>query len=620
MQPTELHTPEDLMKRISQLNDSYRAGTPEVSDEQYDNLLSKLQTLIPADKYASFVRTLMEPGGEVAHPYAMGSLRKVKYGEGQLVPWMQKNLARTLLVSEKVDGLSFVATYINGCLAKGATRGDGRTGVLITDKLLHILPNQLTEPVTLDVRGELTLTDDDHQRLGFKNRRNGTVGLINRDAVSTAAVAKIKGLAYQIKSGYMATTSVEDHLKVLRRLGFQTPSWTHIDSNQTGILGIEGMLTSYLNERKAKAPYDIDGLVISDADYRLEDQHLPDGMVAFKVNQDAVTTTVTGIEWNVTKNGLVKPVVLIEPVEIGGSTVSRVTGYNAQWLLDNGIGEGAVCGVVKSGEIIPCITDVYQTAPVVFLGECPSCGTSLDLVGVDLCCDNEACGAAGVKTVESFLSKLNIEGAKATTLEKLGIRSMDDLLDWQPDMTYKSQSSLCDEIQRKVFNAPADQLFAAMLFDGFGRKMIARLAEYYGSRLAATGAIRSVAEGKDPAEGYPEGFTSLNMGKAAASWEANLEILGRICADPRYTEPAEEVKPVGGKLEGRSFLFTGTLSMPRKQAEKLVTDNGGSIASSVSKNLTYLVAGEAAGSKLDKANKLGVTVLTEEAFKAMVAE
>lgn len=618
------HTP--LMLQICHLNDSYRAGKPEVSDEQYDSLLEQLQGMMPVDEYAFFLRQLTEPGGEVKHPYVVGSLKKVKFGEGQLEAWLTKQAGSTaltdyvLLCMPKIDGLSFVARYINGVLSTGATRGDGYFGKDISNKLTWILPAKLAKPVTLDVRGELSLTGNDHKDLGFKNRRNGSVGIINRDDARIEDLQTIKAYACQIKSGHMADATICEQLVELKSLGFLIPEFTLINTlDIENMSQVEETLAGLLTNWKENTPYSIDGLVICGVNYTLEDEFLPDGMVAFKVNQDAVQTKVTGIEWNVSKNGLVKPVVLVEPKEIDGTTVSRVTGYNAQWLLDSGIGEGASVGIIKSGEIIPKIVEVYQTAPVVFLGECPSCGTSLNMTGVDLCCDNEDCGAAGVKTVESFLSKLDIEGAKATTLENLGIRSMDDLLSWQPDTKYKSQTSLYDEILKKVFNAPADRLFAAMLFDGFGRKMIGKLIDFYGSRWEATCAVRAVAN-NETREGFclPEGFTSYNITKAAPSWEVNLELVGRICSDPRYTEPAEVEKSTGGKLEGKSFLFTGTLSMPRKQAEKLVVDNGGSIASSVGKNLTYLVAGEAAGSKLDKAKKLGVALLTEEEFKRMV--
>lgn len=626
MQPDLLA--ETLKTEITSLNASYRAGNPEISDEQYDSLLEQLQGMMPSDEYALFLRLLTEPGGEVKHPYVVGSLKKVKFGEGQLEAWLTKQAGTTaltgyaLLCMAKIDGLSFVARYINGVLATGATRGDGYLGKDISNKLTWILPAKLTKPVTLDVRGELTLTGDDHESLGFKNRRNGSVGIINRDDASIESLQAIKGYACQIKSGHMADATICEQLAELNLLGFLTPEMTTIPTFESPAPDqIEKTLSSVLIPWKETALYSIDGLVICGVNYTLEDEFLPEGMVAFKVDQDAVITTVKDVEWNVSKNGLVKPVVLVEPKEIDGTTVSRVTGYNAQWLLDNGIGEGASVGIIKSGEIIPKIVEVYQAAKVVFLGECPSCGTSLDMIGVDLCCDNEACGAAGVKTVESFLSKLDIEGAKATSLENLGIRSMEDLLAWAPDASYKSQRNLWFEIEKKIFNAPADRLFAAMLFDGFGRKMIGKLIDFYGSRWEATCAVRAVAN-DETGDGFclPEGFTSYNITKAAPSWEANLEMLGRICADTRYQQPAEEEKTItSGSLSGKSFLFTGTLSMPRKQAEKLVTDNGGAIASSVSKNLTYLVAGESAGSKLEKANKLGVVVLTEEKFKAMVA-
>ena len=625
-------TPQDiaaLKLDIARLNDCYRAGQPEISDEQYDAMLDELRGMIPVGEYGEFVRSLTEPGGDVILPYVVGSLKKIKYGENQLSTWMPKHIHKmcnpnlpNMLAMSKIDGMSFVARYINGRLSNfGATRGDGYNGVSIIHKLAHILPHELHEAVSLDVRGELTLTGDDHAEMGMKNRRNGTVGLINRDDADVADLKKIHAYVYQIKAGHMATEPVYAQLKELRNLGFETCSWNLMTVTGKDPTQIEEELARTLADWKERAPYSLDGVVICSTDYVLEPDFLPEGMVSFKVNQGAIQATVTGIEWNVSKNGLLKPVVLVTPTDIDGTTVSRVTGYNAQWLLDNGIGEGASVGIIKSGEIIPKIVEVYETAKVVFLGECPSCGTPLDMIGVDLCCDNEDCGAAGVKTVESFLSKLDIEGAKAKTLESLGIRSMEDLLTWTPDTNYKGQRNLWFEIEKKVFNAPAGKLFAAMRFDGFGRKMVGKLIDFYGSRHAATGAIHAAKQGQEPVGGYPEGFTQLNMNKAADSWFANLEMTGRICADPRYKEPAEEEKqPVGeGKLSGKSFLFTGTLSMNRKQAEKMVAANGGTIASSVSKTLAYLVAGESAGSKLEKANKLGVEVLSEQQFIEVVA-
>lgn len=613
--------PADQIKNtILNMNAAYRTGVPAASDEQYDNTLDQYRSVVSPQEYASFLRQLTEPGGDVVHTYLVGSLKKVKFGENQLIAWVNKcGLAPSLLAMSKIDGASFVATYIDGAFVRGSSRGDGYTGQDLTEKLLNILPTKLPRKVTFDIRGELTLTGEDHAKLGFKNRRNGTVGLMNRDNAKVEDVQLIKAFAYQIKSGYKSDAPVYEQLTELLSLGFKTPEFVpFIDTNLIPAAELEEHMAALMADLEIREPFSIDGLVLCSMDYCIEDAFLPDGMIAFKINADAVPTTVLDIEWNISKNGLCKPVVLIKPVEIDGSTVSRVTGYNAQWLLDNGIGSGALVGVIKSGCVIPKIVETYQTAPVVFLGECPSCGTSLDKIGVDLVCTSDFCGGAGIKEVESFLVKLDIDGAKATTLENWGIRSLDELLEWTPDQSYKSQTNLYSELETKVFNAPADRLFAAMLFDGFGRKSVGKLVAFYGCRMAASGAVRLAADGCDVE--MPEGFGMISMTKASASWERNLGMLGRICADPRYQEPATEEKAItGGKLTGMSFLFTGTLSTPRKQAEKLVTDNGGTISSSVSKNLTYLIAGEAAGSKLDKANKLGVAVLSEQEFKGMVA-
>lgn len=614
--------PNNLLNHIIQLNGAYRSGESEVTDEQYDEALDQYRALVSPEEYASARRSLTEPGGDVTHPYMVGSLKKVKFGESQLLAWLKKSgCPSSVLAMSKIDGLSFVASYIDGVYIKSSTRGDGYTGQDITQKLCWILPSKLSRKITFDIRGELTLTGNDHIKLGFKNRRNGSIGLINRDNADVDELSLLRAYAYQIKSGHMANAPVYDQLVELLELGFSTPEFVPaLDISLIPEADLEGRLATLLTDLKEREPFSIDGLVLCSMDYIIEEEFLPEGMIAFKVNADAVQTTVTDIEWNISKNGLCKPVVLLKSVEIDGTTVSRASGYNAQWLFDNGIGEGAIVGIIKSGDIIPKIIEIYTPAPVVFLGECPSCGTSLDKEGVDLVCNNDSCGAAGVKEVESLLMKLDVDGAKATTLENWGIRSLDDLLAWTPDQSYKSQTNLYSELVAKVFNAPGDRIFAAMLFDGFGRKMIGRLIEFYGSRMEATCAVSEVAS-DETSEGFalPEGFTSWNITKAAPSWERNLEMLGKICTDPRYTEPAVEVKLTGGVLEGKSFLFTGTISMPRKQAEALVTGNGGTIASGVSKTLSCLVAGDSAGSKLEKARKLGVSVLTEQEFKALVA-
>lgn len=601
-------------------NSAYRNGTPFIGDEEYDQLLSQHRSVVGILPHETFLRMLTEVGGDVAHKFVIGSLRKAKHATEDLYKYLISIEFQPIFCTEKIDGMSFVATYINGIFTSGASRGDGFTGINLTDKLIHILPTKINTTGVFTLRGELTLTGDNHIRLGFKNRRNGTIGLIGRDNISTDELKMVKAITYRILEGDGSARSIQEQLKTLEELGFSVPSNIILYPMSTPNPGeaIGDMLCTFLTTNRSKAIYNIDGVVVCPLNYAGEDVFLPEKMIAYKINQDAVQATVVGIEWNISKQRLLKPVVLVTPTEIDGTTVSRVTSYNAQWVLDNGIGEVSVVGIVKSGEIIPKIVDIYKTTPVVLPDECPSCGTILGKTGVDLICTNKHCSAAGVKEVESFLMKMNVDGAKATTIENLGIKSIDDLLDWTPDKQYKSQNSLYEELSTKIFNAPAVKLFTAMRFDGFGRKMVNKLLDHYGSYQAATVAVKEVATSKTRKEfSLPEGFTSWNITKAAPSWESNLIMLDKICTDPRYQAPEEKV--LNDNLAGKSFLFTGTLTTPRKQAEALVLNNGGVIASSVSKNLSYLIAGDSAGSKLDKANKLGVTVLSEVEFKNMVS-
>jgi DNA ligase (NAD+) len=601
----------DKMMVISRWNQLYREGNPEVTDQEYDNALDSLEKVLTPDTFHMFRRSLTEMNGDVVHHYVIGSLEKVKYDEGDFGKWYTKmKLPSYLFWSDKMDGMSYVAIYNKGILTSLATRGDGTTGCDITSKASHIqIPTTLKFCIDCEVRGELVFLDDDYLKCGYSNPRNGVVGCVTEDEVYPEKLKYVKAYAYQVLSSH---GTIIDQFDTLQYLGFTVPRHGSLPVNAT----IENTLKAIVEE---DTPYLKDGLVISMEDYTNENVFLPKRMVAFKVNSEGIPCKVVGIEWTTSKNRLIKPVVLIEPTVIDMTTVSRVTGFNCQYIRDNSINVGSVIGVVKSGQVIPYITSIikesYPNPPAV----CPACCGEVKMEGVDLVCQNESCGGASIKTVESFIKNSGIENVSEKRLAEWGINTFDDLLSWEPEIDYKSQTKFYYDLIEKVFHQDTTSIMRNFSFNGFGQTLFDKVYEY--TCMEDLYLMDRVFNTDVKEWNLPEGVGVRTIDKASDDWKINWEVLTKIINDSRYvaSQPKEKKVMLSNSLAGKSFLFTGKLSETREYFEQIVKDNGGSIASSVSKNLDYLVVGEKAGSKLDKAQKLGtVNILDEQEFTKLL--
>lgn len=598
----------NLKEQIIKANKAYRIGTPIMSDAEYDILLSKLEDEMDVIEYLSFKESLMEESGSYKHKYIVGSLNKVRYGENELDKWINKHNVKEIVVSEKLDGCSFVAEYIMGMFVKGASRGDGKTGTDWTEKLKHILPQRISTINSVTIRGELVLCGDSHTILGYKNQRNGVVGIMNEDKIVPSKLKHVTALVYDMPS---TNLNAEQIFNVLDK-DFTTPKWVKLSVDTS----IEEGLKNQLEYFKSISSYIMDGLVISTSDYVNENVYHPEKKIAFKVNSEGVKGQVTGIEWNVSKGGLLKPVVEINPIDIDGTTVKRVTGFNAKYIVDNGIGTGVNVMVIRSGEVIPKIINVLNGYPSTMKRHdiptvCPSCNSKLDWKGVDLTCTNKQCGTTKVKSLASFLIKCGVEGVTDTSLENWGIKGYRTLLAFK-GTDGKAQANFMKELETKVFSKPKEELFACMTFDGAGETNITKIINFYGGISKTT---RTLYMGTSPSE-FPEGIGYKTIVKIEEDWKSNLLNLKNIIMDSRYN-PVTVTTVNGTKLSGLSFCITGTLSKPRKHFENLVINNGGTLGS-VSKKLSYLIIGTDSGSKEDKAKSLGVTILTEEKFMEMI--
>jgi DNA ligase (NAD+) len=351
----EISNIESLKQEIIKANKAYRTGNPIISDEEYDILLSKLDCLMGFIAFDDFLISLTEEKGTIKLDYVLGSLTKLKYEEPEnLYKWINKNKIKKVFASLKVDGCSFNASYRNGMLVMCSSRGDGETGTDWTEKSKYILPTVISYAADLDIRGEFTLTDDSHVILGGKNRRNSTVGIMNEKLVVPSKLKYVKGICYEVLSG---TMEIEEQFSMLKEIGFITPEFIIFPDVTKKT---HEALKSFYTDMKTLVNYDIDGLVISSPTYKSENVFFPEAKVAFKINSEGVNATVTGVEWNISKGGLLKPVVLIVPTTINGTTIGRVTGNNAKYILENEIKEGTIVSIIRSGEVIPKIINVIN--------------------------------------------------------------------------------------------------------------------------------------------------------------------------------------------------------------------------------------------------------------------
>ncbi len=328
---------------------AYQSGTPKVSDTEYDNLKDTLRKTYPNDPYFQTVGAPVTVGRKVKLGHTIGSLNKKNSLDIQ--NWTVKY--KSLVVSEKLDGSGIYVVYDNGKLVSVATRGDGAVGQNITDKARHFLPNVIMTKDRLVLRGEAMLLGNDHTLLGFKNKRNGVAGLLNRIDYSVTDVAHVVPFFHEVIEPEMVRESMFPYIT---QLGFRVPRWCPMD---TEVLDTD-FLTDILTDWKSTADYEIDGLVLSNASSYREDTYYPDNSVAFKVNQESLWTTVIDVEWNMGRTGRCTPTVVFEPLIIGGNSIQRATAYNAKYIKDNDIKPGTKISIVLAGCIIPHITEVIN--------------------------------------------------------------------------------------------------------------------------------------------------------------------------------------------------------------------------------------------------------------------
>lgn len=645
----------------------YVDAAPTISDVEYDRLLVRLRAIeaehpawvvpwsptrrvghTPADGFAKVVRPV--PMLSLDNTYDEGDLRdfhdRVVKGLGGDHP--------TYSIEPKIDGFGIELTYVGGELRLAATRGDGTIGedVTVNVRTIRAIPVRLAEDVDLVVRGEIYLAKDVFARLNearaaageepFKNPRNTAAGSIKLLDPREVARRPMAAILYEVVDGERVARGHLASLAYLRQLGIPTS-----DHNQAAHSWDElAAAVAAWATRRDELPYEVDGLVIKVDDFAQRavlgtTSKFPRWAIAYKFPARQVTTTVRELEINIGRTGAVTPVAILTPVDVSGTTVSRVSLHNWDQVGRLGIGDGDRVLIEKAGEIIPqvlAVTERAETPRWHAPNRCPFCDDTLvreDDKVVLVCPNRLGCPAQRQAALEFFggRGQLNIDGLGekivAQLLDAGLVRDVADLFDLTAAQLGRlerfgelSAANLVAAIAKAKADATFSRLLAALGIAHVGGVVARPIAARYGRLSALVAAADATTSDELVAQLTEiEGVGAIIAGAVDRFLRDPhaRAVLDKLLA--RGVDPAEPVATaVDGPLTGKTLVVTGTLTAPRGEIHKRIEAAGGKVAGSVTKKTSYLVAGEDTGkAKLEAAAKHGVPVVDEAGLERLLA-
>lgn len=625
----ETDTEDLIISKLQLFNKEYRDGKPSISDSEYDKLFSSAKTKWPINPFFQKVGIKGEGKGKnIPLEYIMGSLENKHHYSDKEDPsyktgddidvWMEKyNNGTGFVASDKIDGVSVMVTWENGVYKHAELRGDGETGTNVTTKVLDILgscrlpwPHNYQNIKTV-VRGEIVF-DANPLDYGYKNRRNSVAGIMNRDDNRHLKLLKI--YFYELVTNRQCPGTVSQRFDTLKKMELDVVDYIIFKPNSK-------FIPQDLLNRIAKHPrdkYDIDGQVISPDKYTREDVKLPKGKVAFKAPSEFKDSVVQNVEGQISRLGRLIPVVSFNPVEIGGATLSKCSGFNYGFINDNQVGAGTKIKVCRSQEVIPYImvvTKVNSIAMLMFPTVCPSCGTTLqwDEHRVHLLCPNvSGCPVQILKKITHFFISLGLENFRESMLKKLEVKTIFDVYDLKvediEELEGWGKSSAKDFVQRiqETKNVKPEFLIAALGIPGTGRTMARTLLKHFSwdqiseCRISWNGLTTIDSIGEKRADVIIHGL------------EENKHILDGL------KNIGLTIQSSGGKLKGKCFCITGKLSEPRKNIEEFIVEHGGEPTGIKNIDGMYLVCNNpSTSSKYMKAIKMGIPIITEDDLHAL---
>jgi len=622
---------EELETVITYANDKFfNTSKPVMEDSVYDILVDFLKQKFPKSKTLKNIGAQLKSKDKVKLDYWLGSMDKIKPGSKELEKWLNKYKDNYVL-SDKLDGISALLIYRTNGDINMYTRGTASEGLDITLILKYFnIPSYETiknskykatsKNILMAFRGELILEKevfDKNWSKIMKNGRNTVSGLVNSKSINPKLAIDTKFVVYEIVDPLLLP---DEQLKLSSKLGFDTVTYKVVSSiSYTS-------LSEYLKKRREQAKYIIDGIIVTNnAIYERNTKSNPEYSFAFKdILEDQMTeATIIDIEWNVSKDGLIKPILLLDPVDIGGVTISRVTGHNAKNVVDNKLGKGAVIKLIRSGDVIPYIKEVIKPAKKV---EMPSIEWSWNSTNVDIVSTELNSKEILIKNIYYFYSSLDTKGLGEKVAEKLVDAGFDSVLKilkaTEKDFINvegfkeKSASNLVQSIKKATTNIKLSKLIAATnkLGAGIGEERIKTILDKYPNLLtdytkwSKTEFIDKLKE----LNGWEEKTSSLVVNNFSQFMKFYSEIINYISI-----EEIKQKKISKNNFTDKHIVISGFRDA---KLQEFLENSGAKVTNSVSKNTDLLIVKDeetiaSATGKVEKALELGINIVTKDQIK-----
>ena len=624
------------MKRIKKLEEQilkhkalYYQGRPEISDHEYDQLEEELKSIDPQNPVLSVVGSTTSASDKIKHDKKMLSLEKT-YVLDDLVGWMGKE---EILSTMKLDGISCSLIYEDGKLSKAKTRGDGTYGENIMPKVLWVnsVPKLINNKNKIEIRGELYCDEESFFHLSTEmvsmglekptNPRNIVAGLMGRkDNLELCRYIQFMSFDYISDEPIKLE---EEKFTRMENLGFTIPEY----EVHKGVKTLEKVI-DHARHFMSEGEFQIDGIVFTYNKMALHEElgetsHHPRYKLAFKFQGESKTTTIKEITWSVSRNGILTPVGEVEPVELSGAMISRVTLHNFGLVQQNQLKAGDTIEIIRSGEVIPKFLSVVKSSknPFVVPHYCPSCEKKVEIVDIRIFCVNPECPGKNKEVILNFIQKIGIEDLSGKRLEEL-INA--GLVKNIPDLYLLEASDLMkiDKVKDKL---------SAKLIDGIQKTKQVDLITFLSALGISGGAYNKcekvVRAGFDSIEKIKdldlqklmsiEGFAEKSAADFLHSLQEKHSLIDRLI-EVGFEFEVEETRETA--ITGKKLCITGALSEKRPVVEDMIREAGGIVVSSVSKNTDILVSNETdpSSSKFKKALDLKIKIITEaELMKLM---
>ncbi len=650
---------DELVEILNEANYNYHVlDEPKITDQEYDNLLREL--FILEEKFPEYIRedspthrvggAVLDEFQKVTHSIPMMSLGNV-FNEDEIRQFdhkIKKEGYHPAYVCElKIDGLSVSLHYEKGKLITAATRGDGTVGEDITNnvKTIKTVPLTLKRPIDIEVRGEIYMSKETLRKLNeerasknqplLQNCRNAAAGSIRQLDSKIAASRKLDCWIYHLPNpeDYGIKTHYEA-LEFMKELGFKT------NPNNLLVTDVEGVLAyiSHKGEERPSLPYDIDGVVIKVNNIDEQRQlgftaHHPKWATAYKFPAEEVLTKLKDIIFTVGRTGQITPNAVLEPVIVAGSTISRATLHNEDYVISKDLKIGDIVSIHKAGDVIPEVVEVKkerrtgEEKDFEMIQTCPMCGNFIYKKEgqVDYYCVNPHCPARKIESLCHFVSRkaMNIDGLGDQIIEDFYnlkyITNISDIycLDhYRDELTElegygdKSIDNLLEAIEKSKKNS-CERLLFGLGIPNVGEKTSKMLMTYYGSiEKLREATLEELEQIEDIGHIIAQSITSYFLEETNKKLLEELKELG---LNMEYTGPKIEKND---SFYGKTFVITGSLvKYTRDEIQNKIEQLGGKASSSVSKKTYAVIVGENPGSKYEKARELGIPIWSEEDFE-----